>query len=185
MRSHCFVLAFVASLLIFFVAWLVCASMPTSPQTQFPANDSVSSELYTALLDLRNTELAALWSRFNIHLAVNVGLLVALLAASDEKIGKFGMWPYTLGLVAVMVWLASDVAGRHALHTRDAALGRFEDAYFSAPLRDYAQFIPLANLPWWNPFVQQLRGQMLVSWFLILAFGFVWAALFLKEVSRP
>lgn len=74
------------------------------------AGNESAPELYTALLDVRNAELAALWSRFNIHLAVNIGLLFAVLTAqADSSICKLGKWPYVIGLVATAIWLASDL----------------------------------------------------------------------------
>lgn len=179
MNSYCLVLVLVAIcliLILLLVAWLVRAQVPAPQQTQLAPGD-LSSDLYTALLDLRNGELSALWSRFNIHQIINVGLLFALLAADPSRIAHLHKWPYVVGLVATAVWLASELAGRHALHFRDAALGRFEAAYFSEPLREHAQFIRFANIPWWNPFVHPLRAQMLVSLFLILILGLVWGFL--------
>jgi len=180
MKSYCLVLAFVASCFIFLIAWLVCAESPAPPQTPLPTN-TTSSELYTALLNLRNAELAALWSRFNIHLAINIGLLFAVLTArSDSGIVHLHKLPYVFGLVATIIWLASELVGRYSLHVRDAALGRFEAAYFPEPLGKHAQFIRFADLPWWNPFVQPLRAQMLVSLFLILILGLVWVSLLVR-----
>ena len=179
MNCYYLVLSLVAICLILLVVWLVRAESPAPQQTPL-ATKVLPSELYTALLELRNAELAALWSRFNIHLIINVGLLFALLAADPNRIAHLHKWPYVGGLVVTAVWLASELTGRYALHFRDAALGRFEDAYLSGPLREHAQFISFANLSWWNPFVRRLRAQILVSLFLILILCLVWIFLFVR-----
>lgn len=76
-------------------------------------------ELYGTIVELRNTELNMLWIRFNIHLLVNGGFLVAFLTAGNGLVLSLGRAPHIFGLALALLWLSSEIAGRSALNHRD------------------------------------------------------------------
>lgn len=90
-----------------------------SPQTN-------RGDVLMLFLHLRNTELNALWARFNIYLAINGGLLGAFLGfgINEDKLGTIhAAYILLLGLALSLIWLLSESIGRESLAHRDKDLG--------------------------------------------------------------
>lgn len=98
------------------------------------------SELFGTVVDIRNTELATLWARFNIHLVVNGGLIVMLITTDQSKLGSLSIPSYVFGLFLGVLWLLSERFGRAALKHRDAKVREFEEKYFKNDLQNYMLF---------------------------------------------
>src|SRR5438128_2342560 len=62
--------------------------------------------LYTALVQIRNAELAAHWLRYNIQFAVNFGLLAAVLTrATDSFVAAHLHFIAIIGFEVALIWL--------------------------------------------------------------------------------
>lgn len=78
-----------------------------------------SEPLYSALVSIRNVELTAYWTRYNIQSAINFGLLAATLASSgDSFIGKHITYAAIAGLILTLIWLTFVVKGKKLLTER-------------------------------------------------------------------
>ena len=94
-------------------------------RTEPSGDDSMPPEalrreaLYTALVDVRNTELAVYWTRYNIQSAINFGLLAAVLASnSDSFIRKYIEFTAPAGFLLALIWLLFLVKGKQLLTGR-------------------------------------------------------------------
>ncbi|MDP2157987.1 MAG: hypothetical protein Q8K68_09795 [Nitrospirota bacterium] len=78
-----------------------------------------SEALYSALVSIRNVELTAYWTRYNIQSAINFGLLAATLASSEDSfIGKHITYAAIAGLILTLIWLTFVVKGKELLTGR-------------------------------------------------------------------
>ena len=126
-----------------------------------------SNDLFTTIVDVRNTELSALWTRFNIHLLMNGGYLLAILGASDgSMLSASGKFAYLFGLVLTVVWLLAERAGRYTLHYRDKKICDFEDLYWKNT--------PLADFKFFRDTPAGFLNQSYVSIAVILVFATAW-----------
>jgi hypothetical protein len=130
-------------------------------------------EVFSTVVETRNVELTTHWARFNSHLLLNGGFLVALLSAADDsKIRSLGKAPYAFGLVFAVLWFCSELVGRLSLHHRDSQISAFEkNLWKDTTLHDYRFF---RNIP------SSLRLQMFVSFLLIATTIFGWVFLLCK-----
>ena len=61
---------------------------------------------YTALVNVRNTELSAYWMRYNIQAVINLGLVAACISSKpDSIIGKHLFWVSLCGILLAFIWL--------------------------------------------------------------------------------
>lgn len=88
------------------------------------------SELFATIVETRNVELTMHWTRFNIYLLVNGGLLIAVLTANSSKLDSLGRAPYWFGLVFSILWFISESAGRLSLHHRDRQIEAFQEKFW-------------------------------------------------------
>jgi hypothetical protein len=78
-----------------------------------------SEALYSALVSIRNAELTAYWTRYNIQSAINFGLLAAALASSENSfIGKHMVYAAIAGLILTLIWIVFVVKGKKLLTGR-------------------------------------------------------------------
>lgn len=87
--------------------------------------------LYSSVIEVRNTELQLIWTRFNIHLLVNGGLLVAFLTSPNAS--PLHTAPISVPLIGLslgVVWLASELAGRYNLNHFNVKVKQFEDTFW-------------------------------------------------------
>jgi len=127
------------------------------------------SEMFGAVVDIRNAELATLWSRFNIHLVVNGGLIVLLITMDQTKLGSVYVPSYLFGLFLCILWLVAERFGRAALRHRDAKVREFEEQYFKDALENYKLFRDVPRHLYrqeWLSLV--LIGVFLVAWLVLL-----------------
>jgi hypothetical protein len=136
-----------------------------------------TDQLFTTIVDLRNTELSTMWSRFNIHLLVNGGFLMAFVAGDDDKafVRSLGHAPYIFGLALGILWLLSEIAGRQTLHRRDAKIAEFETKFWEGKLGEYQLF---RDTPCWF-LAQSWVSKMLIFLFLVV-WVFLWSCYFMK-----
>jgi len=74
---------------------------------------------YTAIINVRNTELAAYWTRYNIQAVLNVGLLAAIISAkSDSIIVRHQIIAVVGGLILSFIWLLFAIKGKHLITKR-------------------------------------------------------------------
>ena len=139
-------------------------------------------DLYAQLIAVRNQELSLLWTRFNLHLVINGGLLVAVY--STDKVTGLGRKPFSFGVLLTILWLLSELAGRQALRHWDQKLGDFERLYWGSSLG----FRLFSNLPCYNLFpikARNLRHQGWISIAVILVFMVGWVLLLFYPDSLP
>lgn len=136
---------------------------------------------YADLLSLRNTELSTLWTRFNLHLLINSGLLSILLSVGTPRaLSSWPVGPYVFGFFLSLLWLLAELAGRLALHTRDAKLREFELRFWPRTTEGTLAFTVFGDIPPSNPLSLtplRFRWQMGISWLVILAFMLAWSTL--------
>ena len=65
-----------------------------------------SLDQYESLVAVRNAELTTYWTRYNVQVVLNGGLLVAAFAnGSDGRLANLPMWSVSLGGIALaIVW---------------------------------------------------------------------------------
>lgn len=74
---------------------------------------------YTALVNIRNTELAAYWTRYNIQAVLNLGLLVAALSAKSGSMIAQHIIPVAfLGSCLSAIWLCLTIWGKRLITDR-------------------------------------------------------------------
>jgi len=86
---------------------------------------------YTAFINVRNTELAAYWLRYNIQAVLNLGLLVAALSAkSDFLIGQNIFFAPIVGLCLSVIWLLMTIWSKRLITKRwDKYIRQYEKKY--------------------------------------------------------
>ena len=68
---------------------------------------------YTALINVRNTELAAYWTRYNIQAVLNLGLTVATLSSKpDSLLGRHMIYTALVGIFLALIWLSFTIWGK-------------------------------------------------------------------------
>ncbi len=75
--------------------------------------------IYTALVNVRNTELSVYYARYNIQAVINFGLIAAVLAAREDSkfLTPLPLWIVLGGLALSMLWLCFVIWGKR-LFTR-------------------------------------------------------------------
>jgi hypothetical protein len=107
---------------------LLCANATTrrnqmsvehkAPDALHPPADK-SEPLYAAFVQIRNTELAAHWTRYNIQFAVNFGLLVAVLSRSENSLVAHRIHCISIvGFMLTLVWFWCAVQGKKLVSGR-------------------------------------------------------------------
>lgn len=92
-----------------------------------------SGDDYSAVVAMRNVELQTLWTRFNIYLIMNGGFLLAYVSSESGKfLNRHETISATFGFVFALLWLASELAGRHNLRHFDKKLGNLK-AHYGVP----------------------------------------------------
>ena len=136
------------------------------------------SQLFSAIVDARNTELGVLWARFNIHLVVNGGLLIAVLTNGGDLGKGLGLARWmapAFGLVLGFLWLLSEQIGRDALSHRDSKIAEFEKKFFDEELQSFAVF---RDIP------ATLYRQARISISLIVVFLIAWGFLTFRTICE-
>lgn len=87
-----------------------------------------TAEQYESLVAVRNAELETYWTRYNIQVVLNGGLLVAAFASeSGTRLAGLPIWLVSLGGAALaIVWLIMVVQGKGWIHRWDEQLSLFE-----------------------------------------------------------
>lgn len=117
--------------------------------------DAVSVNLYTALIRLRNQELATHWARYNVMAVANLGLLAAVHTSSVAPVVSFGFCIF--GLVLGIAWLRITIYGKRMLTGRwEGYLIAFEDD------EGRQQATAHQNCQWWPMFKElaMVEGRM-------------------------
>ena len=85
-----------------------------------------SDQIYATFVSVRNTELTAYWTRYNILAAINIALLaVALSAEPSSLIRKYPCLVVIFGSVLALIWLCISIKGKQLfvklweVHIRD------------------------------------------------------------------
>ena len=122
--------------------------------------------LHASLIAVRNLELQMLWTRFNIHLVVNGGFLLAFLSAGKEStLAGLGGAPHFFGLLLAGLWLWSEIVGRDNLHHYDRKVGAIEALLVESVTGDWSMFSRSEPL---------LRRHSTASRAFIVLFGAAW-----------
>jgi len=76
-------------------------------------------QFYSSFVSVRNTELAAYWTRYNILAAVNLALLAAALAANTSSLIRYCPWLISGGgIVLSFIWLLITIKSKQLLENR-------------------------------------------------------------------
>ncbi|MBN2267757.1 MAG: hypothetical protein JW725_05480 [Candidatus Babeliaceae bacterium] len=86
---------------------------------------------YTGLINVRNAELAAYWTRYNIQAVLNLGLLVAAVSAKpDSFIGQYIFYASIVGFCLALIWLFMTIWSKRLIAKRwDKYIRRYERCY--------------------------------------------------------
>jgi hypothetical protein len=89
---------------------------------------SPSPDQYESLVAVRNAELATYWTRYNVQVVLNGGLLVAAFASdSGKRLADLPIGWVSLGGVALAaVWFVMVLQGKASIHRWDKQLQCFE-----------------------------------------------------------
>jgi hypothetical protein len=174
------------SALVYIVLWVLLRRPATLTKQAVEPEPALTKNmnLYSEVVGVRNLELTTLWTRFNIHLLVNGGFLLATLAVerkTNSLLNDLSFVPYLFGLALSVLWLCSELCGRHTLHQRDAKVGEFERRFW--PEEGFEVFRAIKDAHSLNVIGQDgSRGQMAVSLATIFAFVSAWAILLVFTV---
>ena len=174
--------------IVYYVFWVLFRRSATATTQAVEPNPALNKnlDLYSEVVGVRNVELTTLWTRFNIHLLVNGGFLLAILAVerkTDSLLKDLSFVPYLFGLALSVLWLCSELCGRYTLHQRDAKVREFEQRFW--PEGGFEVFRAVADAHSLSVFGQDgFRGQMAVSLLTIFAFVSAWAILLVFTVVQ-
>lgn len=142
--------------------------------------------LYAALVQIRNAELAAHWARYNIQLAVNFGLLVAVVSRREDSLVAHRIHCISIiGVVLALIWFwfarqsTKRLSGRWEKHLRI-----YEDTIARPEHRLFQKIADEESKKSW--LVRNWHNLNLFTWALpFLCLG-AWCLLFLtKKVGGP
>ena len=87
-----------------------------------------SPDQYEHLVAVRNAELATYWTRYNVQVVLNGGLLIAAFASpSDSRLLNLPVCLVSLGgITLAIVWLFMVCQGKTWIHRWDEQLSLFE-----------------------------------------------------------
>ena len=98
----------------------------TSDSCRASANETHA--LYVAYVQIRNAELAAHWQRYNFQLAVNFGLLLAVVIRAGDPFVAAHLHVITIiGAELALIWLLLSVQSKKAVNTWENRLRIYED----------------------------------------------------------
>jgi hypothetical protein len=146
--------------------------MSTEPKNVIP--------IYAAAVEMRNKELEMLWHRFNIHLVVNGGLLVAYLSTLHEGfLASLGIAPHVFGFLLSMLWLCSEWSGRRNLLFFDSRVISIETKMLitEEDAEHYGVLSHMERAPY-------LNRQSRVSLLVIAVFVLAWPVLLFLDARR-
>lgn len=110
---------------------------------------------YSSLVAARNTELQTHWTRYNVQVVLNGGLLVTVFASqTGSRIGVVPIWAVSSGgIMLAACWLGMVIQGKAWIHRYDEQLCLFEKQL--GPERVYPLFNELRRTtpalnPWGN-----------------------------------
>ena len=94
-------------------------------------NQAQKEQQYTALINVRNAELAAYWTRYNIQAVLNLGFLVAIFSGkSNSLIHDHLLLSSIFGLILSIIWLFITVYGKRLITERwDAHIRQYEECH--------------------------------------------------------
>ena len=83
---------------------------------------------YQHIISVRNTELQALWARYNIQSVINVGFIVAIMGLPERsRLALVPGWVILVsGLLLACVWVWTAVSGRRWLSYWNTKLAELE-----------------------------------------------------------
>lgn len=83
---------------------------------------------YESLIAVRNAELTTYWTRYNLQVGLNGGLLVAAFASeSGKRIAEIPIgWVSLGGATLAIIWLVMIQLGKASIHRWDEQLQLFE-----------------------------------------------------------
>ena len=126
----------------------------------------LDTNVFSAYVDKRNTELEVLWTRYNVGLALNMSILGALaISPGDSIVRKVGHSAVVVGLLLSIAWAISHLGGRQALKKRDAHLNGFEDRFEDEDVREFLRACRLDG---------HRHPQNGIAWLIIVGFMVVW-----------
>lgn len=172
--------------IVYYVFWVLFRGSATATMPAVEPDPALTKnlDLYSEVVGVRNVELTTLWTRFNIHLLLNGGFLLAILAVerkTDSLLKDLSFVPYLFGLALSVLWLCAELCGRHTLHQRDAKLREFERRFW--PQGGFEVFRAVADAHSLCVFGQDgFRYQMAVSLAIIFIFVSAWTFLLVFTV---
>lgn len=88
-----------------------------------------SLDQYESFVAVRNAEVATYWTRYNVQVVLNGGLLVAAFASkTGERLAQLPIgWVSSGGIALAIVWLVMLLQGKALIHRWDRELKQFEE----------------------------------------------------------
>lgn len=115
-----------------------------------------------------------LWTRFNVYLLVNGGLLAALATSSDTSlISKHADAIPMIGILVTLAWFLSERSGRTNLRFFDGKVSELEKLIWTTELKDFRFLAAIDQHPY-------LKYQSYVSLGLIVVVAVGWLLLLCK-----
>lgn len=146
---------------------------------QNAADTPKSEPLYTAFVNVRNTELSVYWTRYNIQSAINFVLLAAVLTSrSDSFVNKYMNSAAIAGFVLAGIWFLVTIKGKQLLTDRwdshlrtyeKIIIGREEHRLFCKVAQDEEKKCKLMRM--WDNLDILARGLPVLC---MLVWGLVW-----------
>jgi hypothetical protein len=145
--------------------------MPNSP-ANLPREQQ-----YAALVNVRNTELAAYWTRYNIQAVLNLGLTVATLSSKpDSFIGRNVIFAAAVGIILALIWLFFTIYGKRLFTERwERHIVRYEQAFLPREHRLFANVLFEEDAKGWfrkhwcnlNILARSIPTLLLLVWIIV------------------
>jgi hypothetical protein len=147
--------------------------------------DSPREHQYTAMVNVRNTELTAYWARYNIQAILNIGLMAAMLSSKPNSIMRqYMMYIAPIGIILSIIWLAFITCGKRILTKRwERYIIRYENDYLPIQHRLFANVHAEEEkketewyLKIWGWFITNLRNLNILACSIPIVSLLGWAA---------
>ncbi len=159
----------------------MATNMQNNTTDNLPPPVDKPESLYAAFVQIRNTELAAHWMRYNIQFAVNFGLLAAVVTrARDSFVARHLHCIAIIGIELTLIWFLLARQSKMTITSRwEKHLQIYEDMIARPEHRLFQKIADEDSKKSW--FVRNWQNINLMAWALPIICLIAWCFLFLTK----
>jgi hypothetical protein len=151
-------------------------------------NQKTREPQYTALINVRNTELAAYWTRYNIQAVLNFGLLAAALSSKSDSLINRHIFPVAIvGLLLSTIWLLMTIWSKKLITQQwDKYIRQYENKY---PNELFQLFVSVEveenKKEFWNGLTKHWKNLNILTRVVPLILMVVWLVIIYASTCNP